>query len=51
VSELATVDLEGVEILAAGGPVRGFGSPPEGDYWGIEDLVRSPRRTASSPPS
>jgi hypothetical protein len=36
--ELETVDLEGVEILAAGGPVRGRGSPPEGDYWTIEDL-------------
>ncbi len=37
-NELETVDLEGVEILAAGGPVRGVGSPPEGDYWTPEDL-------------
>lgn len=37
-SELETVDLEGVEILAAGGPVHGVGSPPEGDRYSIADL-------------
>lgn len=36
--ELETVDLEGVEILAAGGPVFGIGSPPEGDFWTEDDL-------------
>lgn len=36
--ELETVDIEGVEILATGGPVHGVGSPPEGDYWKPEDL-------------
>ena len=36
--ELETVDLDGVEILSAGGPVHGKGSPPEGDYWRPEDL-------------
>ena len=36
--ELETVDLEGVEILAAGGPVHAIGAPPEGDYWTPEQL-------------
>lgn len=35
---LETVDILGVEILAAGGPVHGIGSPPEGDTWRPEDL-------------
>lgn len=33
-----TVDLIGVEIMAAGGPIHGVGSPPEGDYWTVDDL-------------
>lgn len=33
-----TYDLIGVEILATGGPVHGIGSPPEGDYWSLEEL-------------
>ena len=37
-SALETADLIGVEILSAGGPVHGVGSPPEGDYWRPEDL-------------
>lgn len=35
---LPTVDIDGVEILAAGGPVHGWGSPPEGDVWLPEQL-------------
>lgn len=31
--ELETVDLDGVELLAAGGPYFGTGSPKEGDYF------------------
>lgn len=37
-SVLETVDLEGVEILAAGGPVHGQGSAPGGDVWTPEQL-------------
>jgi hypothetical protein len=37
---LETVDLEGVEILATGGPYHGKGSPPEGDYLSDADLDR-----------
>jgi hypothetical protein len=37
---LETVDLEGVEILARGGPYHGKGSPPEGDYLSDADLDR-----------
>lgn len=33
-----TFDMLGVELLAAGGPVHGVGSPPEGDYWTLEQL-------------
>jgi hypothetical protein len=40
VSGLETVDLEGVEILARGGPFHGKGSPPEGDYLADADLDR-----------
>lgn len=36
--ELPTVDLVGVEILAVGGPVRGRGSAPGGDYVSRDDL-------------
>lgn len=35
---LETVNLEAVEILSAGGPVHGVGSPPEGDFWTKDDL-------------
>lgn len=38
--ELETVDRNGVEILAAGGPIRGVGSPPGGDFYTVEDLER-----------
>lgn len=31
--ELETVDLDAVEILSTGGPVKAVGSPPEGEYW------------------
>lgn len=37
-AELETVDLEGVEILAVGGPVFGQGSPPGGDFWTSAEL-------------
>lgn len=37
-NEDGTVDLIGVEIMAVGGPVFGQGSPPEGDFWTLEDL-------------
>jgi hypothetical protein len=33
-----TVTIEGVPILAAGGPYHGQGSAPEGDYFSQEDL-------------
>lgn len=33
--ELETVDLDGIEILAAGGPYFGTGSPPEGDTFDV----------------
>lgn len=36
--KLETVDLEGVEILSTGGPVRALGSPPEGDHYTTENL-------------
>ncbi len=36
--DLETVDVAGVEILSAGGPVHGVGSPPGGDYWSKKDL-------------
>lgn len=35
---LETVDILGVEILSAGGPIHGVGSPPAGDYWSPEQL-------------
>jgi hypothetical protein len=37
-NELETVDLEGVEVLSIGGPVRAIGSPPEGDHWTTDQL-------------
>lgn len=33
-----TVDLDGVEILKAGGPIKGIGSPPDGDFYTAADL-------------
>lgn len=36
--QLETVDLQGVEIMAACGPVHGVGSPPEGDHWTPDQL-------------
>jgi hypothetical protein len=38
VSDLATVDLPAVEILAAGQRIRGIGSPAEGDLYTPADL-------------
>ncbi len=38
--ELDTVDFNGVEILAAAGPIHGKGSPPEGDSYSADDLRR-----------
>ncbi len=35
---LETVDLDGVEILATGGPIHGQGSAAGGDYWTTADL-------------
>lgn len=37
---LETVDLEGVEVMRAGGPFFGQGSPPEGDFFSVDDLKR-----------
>lgn len=37
-AELETEDILGVEILAAGGPIHGHGSPPEGDHLTVDDL-------------
>ena len=37
---MQTVDLPGVEIMVAGGPFRGRGSPPEGDFYDEEALAR-----------
>jgi hypothetical protein len=37
-SELRTEDLYGVEIVRAGGPYHGIGSPPQGDYVRREQL-------------
>lgn len=37
-AELKTRDLIGVELLSAGGPIHGVGSPPEGDFWTSDDL-------------
>lgn len=39
-SELATEDFAGVELLRAGVRVHGVGSPPEGDLWTRRDLER-----------
>lgn len=36
--DLATVDLPGVEILAADVTIHGIGSPPEGDCYTTQDL-------------
>lgn len=41
--ELQTEDLTGIEILRAGGPYHGMGSPPEGDYLTVADLEESAR--------
>jgi hypothetical protein len=40
VPDLETVDLEGVEIMAAGERVHGRGSPPEGDVYDVAQLER-----------
>lgn len=39
-TDLKTVDIDGVDILKAGVTVHGIGSPPEGDVWSTEDLKR-----------
>lgn len=36
--ELETVDVDGIEILSAGGPYFGTGSPPEGDTFDVSFL-------------
>lgn len=36
--DLETVDFDGVDVLAAGGPYFGQGSPPEGDFYTEDDL-------------
>lgn len=38
-TDLATVDLEGVEILEAGVRIHGGGSPPEGDLYTADELA------------
>lgn len=38
-SALETIDLEGVEILAADVTIHGRGSPPEGDRYSVDDLL------------
>jgi hypothetical protein len=43
VRELPTVELQGVELMRAGGPYHGHGSPPEGDHVSVEDLHRIAR--------
>jgi hypothetical protein len=35
---LQTVDLKGVDILRAGGPYHGAGSPQTGDFYTVDDL-------------
>lgn len=37
---LETVDIAGIDILAAGGPYIGTGSKPGGDYYTVDDLNR-----------
>lgn len=39
-AELQTQDILGVDLLAAGGPYHGTGSPPEGDFYRDDDLRR-----------
>src|SRR5262244_3326629 len=36
---LPTVDLDRVELMRAGGPYHGYGSPPEGDHITPDDLA------------
>lgn len=38
--ELPTIDRDGVEVMRAGGPVRGFGSPPEGEFISTDELQK-----------
>lgn len=42
---LATRDLTGIPLMAAGGPFRGTGSPPEGDFYDENDLAEFARQT------
>jgi hypothetical protein len=42
---LETVDLKAIPVMAAGGPYRGVGSPPEGDYYSVADLEQFARDT------
>lgn len=42
---LTTRDLLGVDLLAAGGPYHGTGSPPGGDFYSADDLKRIARDT------
>ena len=36
--DLETVDFEGVDVLAVGGPYFGTGSPPDGDFYTADEL-------------
>lgn len=36
--QLETIELDGVDVLAAGGPYFGTGSPADGDYYTEDDL-------------
>jgi len=38
VDAFPTEDIDNVEILSTGGPIRGLGSPPAGDYWSADQL-------------
>lgn len=39
-STLETVDIAGIDLLAAGGPYLGTGSAPGGDFYSVDDLQR-----------
>lgn len=43
--ELATVEVPGVEVARAGGPVKGYGTGPGGDTITVEELRRIARDT------
>lgn len=43
--DLETTDILNVDLLAAGGPYHGTGSPPEGDHYDEDDLRQIAERT------